>query len=67
MQPYELSQPKYALWFDVGIRLGQRTQGLVANALCSGTHKVQSDSLITGEDQILRELASRRSVLLYIE
>lgn len=64
-RPYELERPQYALWFDVGERLGSKTQSQVAVALCGGSHEIFESSLIQGEAEILRELASFRGVLLF--
>ena len=66
MQPYELPQKKYALWLDVGERLGAKTQSLVADALCTGTHQIPLDDLFEGEKQVIEEMAARRGVLLFI-
>jgi hypothetical protein len=67
MRPYELPQHKYALWHDVGTRLGAMAQSVVASALCAETHRVYASTLKTGEDKILKELAAARGVLLFIE
>ncbi len=67
MRPYELPQQKYALWYDVGKRLGIMAQSVVALALCADTHRVPASTLKPGEDKIIKELAARRGVLLFIE
>lgn len=66
-RPYELERPQYALWFDVGLRLGQKAQSQIAVALCGGSRVIFKTSLIQGEEEILRELAALRGVLLFFK
>lgn len=66
MRPYELPQKLYALWYDIGECLGPKTQSLVSNALCDGTHKIRLANLtIEGEEKILEKMAARRGVMLF--
>lgn len=67
LRPYELPQPQYALWYDVGDVLGKMTQCLIANALCSRTYRLRADLLIDGEIEIIGKLAAKRGVVLRIE
>lgn len=64
LEPYELPQQQYALWYDVGARLGVKTQAIVGDALCTGTFRIQTEQLIIGEDEIIKDLAAYRGISL---
>ncbi len=64
MRPFELPQPQYALWYDVGERFGFGIQSVVEVALCDNHHKIFADH-VQGLEQVLKQMAAKRGVLLH--
>lgn len=65
MRPYELPQPQYALWYDVGARFGFGIQSVVEVALCDNNHHKIFASQVEGLEQVLKQMAAKRGVLLH--
>ena len=66
LQPYQLSGPLYALWYDAG-SLGWNAQAAVASALCGASFELKSAYSLDERTLLaIAEMARKRGVLLRV-
>ena len=63
-KPYELPQPQYALWYDIGHRIGFCEQAIVGSLLCQGKISVPKNLLPSDTRELIKSMANDRGVLL---
>lgn len=66
IRPYQLTGPRYALWFDVGRALGAHAQAAVGHFLCGGSRieAAYGGRLDEMARSIVEGLAAERGVLI---
>lgn len=63
LRPYELQGEKYALWYDVGVRVGTMAQAAVLTGLNDPHHRVPREA-VHGTEELISVLAKQRGVFL---